>query len=106
MIDRVNVNGPQFYPTRPGGAGDANSVPAVNNSQEQQVARNTADRRDSVELSAEARALASSDAGRAENSLSPERLQGIVQRLETGFYNSDGAVTKIAEGVLNDLNAG
>jgi len=65
--------------------------------------------RDRVEISAEARALASqstTEVGAAppsESSISADRIQDVLGRVRTGFYDQPGVQDVVAQRVLGDL---
>lgn len=57
---------------------------------------------DQVQLSAEARA-AGGTGGTSPSGLSADRLQEILKRLTSGYYDSAQVVDRVAEGVQKDL---
>lgn len=111
MIDKIGAGGAQFQPYRTGDDPEAQGVSAakkVPDTADDPLSRQVAARKDTVELSAQARALASAEiqatARTERGELEHERVKGIVDRIQSGFYDSDGVVTKIATRVMSDLS--
>ncbi len=60
-------------------------------------------RPDSVDVSAEAKALAEQQEARAAGSLiAPDRLKQISERLESGFYDQPAVIDQVARRVARD----
>lgn len=54
------------------------------------------DAKDKIEISSEGRDMAKVE-------LSPSRLEEIRERISTNFYNSDAALTKVADKILAEF---
>jgi hypothetical protein len=113
MVDKISGAGGQCTPPGTGPAEAAGRVKAADRVQPAEAEskpHHSADRADSVELSAEARALAGGEAQGVsytrDGSLSPERVRSVVERLEAGYYDSEGMRHTIASRILDDLNGG
>jgi anti-sigma28 factor (negative regulator of flagellin synthesis) len=57
---------------------------------------------DSVDVSAEAKALAQQSEARAASSIAPDRLKQIGERLASGFYDQPEVVDQVARRVAKD----
>lgn len=109
MIDKINIGVPQLPHRANVESKGVAAAGEVEDSDSRERTQQAPQRRDSVELSAAARALSTTEVQNTSETqdvqLSPGRINTIVNRLESGFYDSDGALGKIAHGVLRDLNA-
>ena len=112
MVDKINGAGGQCTPpgTGPAEAARLKAADRVQPAEKDSKPQHSADRADSVELSAEARALAGAEVRGVsyarDGSLSSERIRSVVERLEAGYYDSEGVRHAIAGRILDDLNAG
>lgn len=61
---------------------------------------------DSVQLSAEARAASRSDASTSASGLSAERLQEILKRLSSGYYDSPQVRDQVASKIQQEWDKG
>lgn len=59
-------------------------------------------RKDSVEVSAEAKALSEQTEARAKSSLPPERLKQIGERLASGHYDKPEVIAQVARRLAKD----
>jgi hypothetical protein len=78
--------------------GQARSVPASS--------REAGGSDDSVQLSDEARAASRADAGTSPSGLSAERLQEILKRLSSGYYDSPQVRDQVAQRIQQEWDTG
>jgi hypothetical protein len=67
--------------------------------------REVRDQDDSVRLSAEAREAAGAEGTTSRSGLSKDRLQEVLTRLTSGYYDSPQVVDKVARRVHEELKA-
>ena len=65
----------------------------VNQTKNQKVGDNNAKKRDTIEISTEARDLAKAD-------LDQQKIEEIRSKIKSGFYKSDEVLNKVADKIL------
>ncbi|MDF1611204.1 flagellar biosynthesis anti-sigma factor FlgM [Stygiobacter electus] len=68
----------------------------VNQTKNQKVGDNNAKKRDTIEISTEARDLAKAD-------LDQQKIEDIRSKIKSGFYKSDEVLNKVADKILVDI---
>ncbi|MEW6005898.1 MAG: flagellar biosynthesis anti-sigma factor FlgM [Stygiobacter sp.] len=68
----------------------------VNQTKNQKVGDNNAKKRDTIEISTEARDLAKAD-------LDQQKIEDIRSKIKSGFYKSDEVLNKVADKILAEI---
>lgn len=68
----------------------------VNQTKNQKVGDNNAKKRDTIEISTEARDLAKAD-------LDQQKIEDIRSKIKSGFYKSDEVLNKVADKILTEI---
>lgn len=68
----------------------------VNPTKNQKVGENNAKKRDTIEISNEARDLAKAD-------LDQQKIEEIRTKIKSGFYKSDEVLSKVADKILAEI---
>lgn len=68
----------------------------VNQTKNQKVGDNNAKKRDTIEISTEARDLAKAD-------LDQQKIEDIRSKINSGFYKSDEVLNKVADKILAEI---
>ena len=68
----------------------------VNQTKNQKVSDNNAKKRDTIEISTEARDLAKAD-------LDQQKIEDIRSKIKSGFYKSDEVLNKVADKILVEI---
>ncbi|MFZ5947823.1 MAG: flagellar biosynthesis anti-sigma factor FlgM [Stygiobacter sp.] len=68
----------------------------VNQTKNQKVSDNNAKKRDTIEISTEARDLAKAD-------LDQQKIEEIRSKIKSGFYKSDEVLNKVADKILVEI---
>jgi hypothetical protein len=104
-------------PTKSSGASPADRS-RIDQANSKQSARETSQNRsvretgreggadDSVQLSDEARAASRAEAGTSASGLSSERLQEILKRLSSGYYDSPQVRDRVAQRIQQEWDTG
>lgn len=107
-IDPTKASGPS--PLDRSRIDQANSNQSARKTGEYRAARETsreaASSDDSVELSAEARAASRTEAGQSASGLPAERLQEILKRLSSGYYDSPQVRDQVAMKIQQEWDKG